>query len=643
MTIFKSLRLILCALPVLATLSAQAEEVINEFNSNIQINTDASLTVTETITVQAEGKQIKRGIYRDFPTRYKDPYGNNYVVEFNVLDILRDGESEPWHVQDISNGVRVYIGNKNQLIEPGQHTYSIQYYTFRQLGFFEKYDELYWNVTGNGWSFPILSARASVQLPPGVNTEQTQSDAYTGEAGATHKDFTVSSPDENSLIFETTSSLSPGEGLTIVVDWPKGYITEPDEAQKRQWFIQDNKTLFTGLTGLVVLWLYFFLVWKKVGQDPDKGIIYPRYRPPSRHSPASVRFVSQMAYDNKTFAAALVNMAVKGYIEIDDSSNKSFVLTKVSSSPAANNQASLSKGEALIARDLFRDKETMTLKQSNHKIIGKARKTHKKILKQDYEKKYFKTNMLYSLPGVVISLVTLIFTLYSIDSTADRETSAFLTFWLSLWSLGTLVLVYRTYILWRAIDAFYKVIPALFMTLFAVPFVGAELFVLYQLWELAGTGLILTLVVIILTHGFFYQWMKAPTLLGRKLLDKVAGFKLYLSVAEQQELQFKNAPQKTPQLFEQYLPYAIALDVETQWSARFSSVFDKLQQSGRSHSPYWYHGSHWNTVNLAGFSAAMGGSLGSAIASSATAPGSSGGSGGGSSGGGGGGGGGGGW
>ncbi len=92
----------------------------------------------------------------------------------------------------------------------------------------------------------------------------------------------------------------------------------------------------------------------------------------------------------------------------------------------------------------------------------------------------------------------------------------------------------------------------------------------------------------------------------------------YLSVAEKEELQFKHRPEKTPELFEHYLPYALALDVETQWSRRFSWVFSKLEQSDPQYRPRWYDGHYWNAANLAGFSSAMGDSLGSAIAASSS-------------------------
>jgi uncharacterized membrane protein YgcG len=141
-----------------------------------------------------------------------------------------------------------------------------------------------------------------------------------------------------------------------------------------------------------------------------------------------------------------------------------------------------------------------------------------------------------------------------------------------------------------------------------------------------------------------FGWMAAPTREGRAVLDRIAGFRHYLSVAEEDRLDALHPPEKTPELFERYLPYAIALEVENDWASRFTSVLAAAAASGGSQPMGWYSGSSdpWNDPG--GFADSVGGSLASSISSASTAPGSSGGSGGGgSSGGGGGGGGGGGW
>jgi uncharacterized membrane protein len=141
----------------------------------------------------------------------------------------------------------------------------------------------------------------------------------------------------------------------------------------------------------------------------------------------------------------------------------------------------------------------------------------------------------------------------------------------------------------------------------------------------------------------YFYLLKAPTKEGRKVMDHIEGFKLYLSVAEKDELELRNPPEKTPELFEKYLPYAMALGVENKWGERFTSILARAMEEGTYH-PNWYTGATLMAITSSSFAHDFGSSFSSAVSSSSIAPGSSsGGFGGGFSGGGGGGGGGGGW
>jgi len=160
-----------------------ADERILSYQSNIEIFTDGDMQVEDNIRVRVENNIIKRGIYRDFPTRYKDKLGNNYHVKFDVIRVLRDGQSEPFHTKAQNNGVRLYVGSKNYQLPVGEYEYTIVYRTNRQLGFFENHDELYWNVTGNGWVFPIDKVEVKVILPQNIPTDSLKLEAYTGAYG----------------------------------------------------------------------------------------------------------------------------------------------------------------------------------------------------------------------------------------------------------------------------------------------------------------------------------------------------------------------------------------------------------------------------------------------------------------------------
>ena len=209
-----ALFLTLTAVMVLALLAgataapAQSERILN-FKSFIKVHPDASMTVTEDITVQATGQEIKRGIIRDFPTTYRDRLGNTVTVGFKVEEVLRDGRSEPYQTESASNGVKIRIGQKDVFLRSGAYTYTIRYRVDRELGFFKDFDELYWNVTGNGWTFAIDRAEAYIELPAGAKI--LKSAAYTGYQGDRGHDFTVQS-DDNLIVFKTTRRLASREG-----------------------------------------------------------------------------------------------------------------------------------------------------------------------------------------------------------------------------------------------------------------------------------------------------------------------------------------------------------------------------------------------------------------------------------------------
>lgn len=620
-----------------------ADERILSWHSDIDVYKDGSLKVTETIKVRAERKDIKRGIYRDFPTDYRDKSGKTRRVGFELLAIKRDGRSEAHHTQRQSNGIRIYIGHKDRTLKLGEYIYTIVYRTDRQLGFFEAHDELYWNVTGNDWIFPIDKATASVALPAGVQAADISSEGYTGRFGAKGQDYRTETNSSGVTTFATTRTLYPRQALTIVVSWPRGVVTAPTAWDKIGHLLHDNRALLSGVGGLGVLLAYFISVWFRVGRGPETGVIIPHYQPPQGYSPAAMRFIKRMGYDHKTFATAIINLAVKGDIFIDESTATTSLIR------TDRGQGKPAPGEQRLMARLFAGNREVELHNKNHERISGAINAHEKSLEGDYEKIYFLTNVDRWIPGIVIAAIGLLIAALLVPGGNYKVTVAVAIIGITIWLAGTLHITHRAWKSWRNARSISKKIGATLKSVLAIMMIAGTVGGAW-IGRDASEFWIFPLALAVGTTCFaFYYLLKAPTRAGRRLLDKIEGFRLYLDVAEREELDLKHSPTKTSGLFEAYLPYALALDVEQQWAEQFADVLKTTDTA--QYQPSWYSGGHWDSVDAGSFSSSLGNSLSSAVSSASTAPESSSGSdggfsgsdGGGFSGGGGGGGGGGGW
>ncbi|MGB5289049.1 MAG: DUF2207 domain-containing protein, partial [Ignavibacteriaceae bacterium] len=581
-------------------LLAQYEHIerIISFDSDITVNEDASMLVVEKIKVFSNGNKIKRGIYRDFPTKYKDDYGNNINIRFEVLEIFRDGNSESYHTEKLSNGVRVYLGRSDYFLSEGEYTYTIKYKTDRQIGYFNKYDELYWNVTGNGWDFLIEKATATINLPASVSRDDLKLYGYTGFSGLKGSDYKTKIINSKKIIFNSTHLLNAKEGLTIVVQFPKGLIYEPTQSDKLRYFIQDNMQVVFGLIGILVLFFYYVIIWWRVGKDPSKGLIIPLYEPPANMSPAAIRFIMEMGYDDKTFTSTIVSLAVKGYLRIEEDGKDYILFRNISNAPLTTDE------KVVIEKLSFKNKNGMQLlelEQKNHAILQKAIKGLKNSLKNNFEKTYFLTNRKYFILGIIISVLILI-----ISNIQGSEEQIFSLIWVSFWSVGVAALLFSVFKAWKgALNKGRGKITALggaiFITMFSIPFVIGELVGLYFL-SVAGSPLMIVIVaILVVLNLLFYNLLKAPTLLGRKIMDRIEGFKMYLSIAEKDRLESVKEPDKTPELFEAFLPYALALNVENQWADKFSDVLSRIEKDSTAYRPGWFSGTSWSTLGATGF------------------------------------------
>jgi uncharacterized membrane protein YgcG len=402
---------------------AMAAERIHRYDVAIDIAADGTLEITETIHLRAEGSQIRRGIYRDFPTRYEDRYGNRVVVGFEVLGVERDGEPEAWFTENRSNGVRVNTGNDDFLPVPADFTYTLRYRTNRQLGFFEAQDELYFNAIPPDWDFPIDQASVVVRLPQPVAAGDLALEAYTGPVGGRGRDYSARVEAPGVARFDTTRPLSPGEGMTIVVGFPKGIVAAPGTQERIGWFLRDNLGPGVALFGMLGVIAFYVRSWRRHGRDPRPGVIFPQYSPPEGFSPALLRYVWKMGYSTPCFAADLVALGVRGLVRIEQ---RKALLSRTwwvhrTGAPVPDD---LPDSQRLLLGALLAG-PSIELKQKNHEVIGAARGAHELRLKGAAVPRYYVANGGIVAIGAAAS-VAIVFATFLLAETDAGHIMAFL-------------------------------------------------------------------------------------------------------------------------------------------------------------------------------------------------------------------------
>ncbi|AOF90895.1 DUF2207 domain-containing protein [Sinorhizobium sp. RAC02] len=627
--------------------AARAEEYFDRYHSDIALAKNGTLTVTETIRVYAEGNQIRRGIYRDFPLTFVDAEGREREVGFKILSVERDGRPEPYRTESIRRGIRIYFGSADVLLDPGFHQYRLTYETTRQIRFFDTHDELFWNVTGTEWAFPIHRASATVTLPEGVRAEELT--VFTGPLGATGKDARAENRG-NQASFVTTRELAAQEGLTIGVKMPAGSISRPTPEEERALFFQDNRNLFLAFGGLVLVVGYYLWAWLSVGRDPPRGVVVPRWDAPEGMSPALVNYIDEKGFGGQgwtAISASFLNLAVKGLVELQDL-KKSIVVTR-----ADKTAGDLPTGEKVLLGALGAAGTSLAIDKSNGKRVQTLGGDFRDAMEKEHRRKYYLANWPQAIGGILLSLACLAGLLVFGSLPEEGIVLVILPVFASVFVSIFAVALGQNFRRSKSLGAriFAVAIIAFISFVFLTVFGGI---VLALFATGAATGqlpLFAAIGGIVVTNLVFFFLMGAPTPLGRKMMDGIAGLRQYLTLAEKDRMNMAGAPEMSPRHFETLLPYAVALGVEKPWSETFDHWLLAAAAAGAAatYQPVWYHGDSLSSGNftdrMGGFAGSMAGTMTSSLPDppKSSSSGFSSGGGGGSSGGGGGGGGGGGW
>ncbi|MDR6104397.1 putative membrane protein YgcG [Agrobacterium larrymoorei] len=622
-------------------LPASAEEFISSYHSIVDVAKDGTLTVTEAITARAEGDRIKRGIFRDFPLYALDKDGNRTKVGFKVLSVERDGAPEDWHTENIDGGIRIFTGNADRLLPTGEHIFQITYTTDRQIRYFDSYDELTWNVTGNGWQFPMREISATISLPQGARPTDTA--VFTGKLGATGKDARILT-EGNDVFFASTRPFYPGEGMTVAVKLPKGVLDPPSASQQREWWLRDRLALIIAGLGLLIVLAYYYRAWAAVGRDPAAGVIVPRWHPPEGLSPALVNYVNGRGFTDggwTALSATALDLAVKGFVTIEDLKN-GLIIRRTEKKI----EDSLPVGQRTLLSSIGAPGNSLTIDKANGATVQKVGSDFRASIEKEHRGKYYRSNSGYIVGGLVLSFGIIVATLI-FGSFDEADIGSIISLAMAAVFFAVSATIFGKQrrrgrgILSRLGGIVFMAISG-FLAFSLIAGVVGRIF--FDHVHDANTMAVVALALIVLVNVLFVLVMGAPTPLGRQLMDAIEGLRLYLTVTEKDRMNMQGAPQMSPQHFETLLPYAVALGVEKPWSKAFETWLAAASAGAAAYAPTWYNG-NYNSFGdrIGGFSSSMASTIASTIPAPPSSSSSSFSGGGGSSGSGGGGGGGGGW
>jgi uncharacterized membrane protein len=549
-------------------------EEVTSFTADIFVNPDNSIDVKETIIYNSAGSE-RHGIYRDIDLRSSQ----NRKMSISRVSVM-DEKGEPYNFEfsDGGGGVRIKIGDADKTFT-GEKTYVIKYNATKATAQYEEFDELYWNVTGNEWNMPIKNTKAFVHLPEGALVEQ--SSCYFGIIDSTN--LCDSKSEENGVYaFGPISYLGFSEGVTVAVGFQKGILTPYSSAED---FFEKYGAWFWSLVLPILIFIFSFLRWQRLYKDPKgRGVIVPQYDVPEDLTPMEVKGIMEEKVDGGAISSEIIYLATKGYLKINQIEKHTLGIFKSTDYEFVKLQDfSLLSNNALkkLLEALF-DNNASSVKLSDLKnnFYTEIPDITTLVLNGFLKKGYYKNlgKMKYGGGGIIIFL---------------------------------------------------------FLAIFASGFLGG---IVGGVFLNNPFPMMVSVFASIVIYGVFYHLSPAKTKKGVEMKEHLLGLKDYLQIAEKDRLEFHNAPEKKPEIFEKLLPFAMVMGVADIWAKEFEDIYTK--------EPSWYSGSSAGVFHASMFSHTLSdfsSSANSSLSSSPSRSGGSGSGGGGFSGGGGGGGGGGSW
>jgi len=532
--------LVLLVLLLLPAGGVFAVERITSFDARIEVRADASIRVEEQI-VYDFGEDERHGIFRTIPYSYQARVATYRAEISDVVVTDAEGVVVPFEPADVKGSLLLKIGDPEATVT-GAQTYVIRYTVSGPFLYFDEQDELYWNVTGM-WQTGIERASVLVDLPPGAPVLAAR--CFRGVRGG---DDACES--EEQLVNEQQAgyhaevqNLAAGEGFTFAVAFPKGVIAA---RTPKTWHDAPmvRPVDYTPLALPVIVIALLGYLWYTRGRDPEgRATVVTQFMPPEGVSPAVAGIVYNERIEPRELSAEIVRLAVEGHIRIHQLEERALIFTKtdylferVSDSPP-NDEI-----QATLLSRLFDSSFEGEATVAGGTVTGTrlSKMQHKFADARDELNGLFYEAVLAD--GYFVERPDLVRRAYMIAGVATIAAG-----------IASAVMLQE-------------------------PF-----------WIILGIALGVSGLCIMLA-GIL---MPARTRAGVRLKEHIEGFKRYLMVAEKERIAFHNAPERTPELFDRYLPYAMALGVERAWAEQFGDIYFE--------EPSWHTGSAGAQFSMNGF------------------------------------------
>ena len=580
--------------------AARTYEHILTFDSRARFMPDGRMEVQENITVISLGKEIRRGIFRTLPLSWHRPDGKMFSVDYQIQSVSRNEVAEPYSLETSGKTLTVRIGNTDRTLKPGIYRYEIRYQVSNHFSRFSDGDELYWNVTGNDWNWPISQASFHLQLPDaagylnedGKDTRLRSIDVYTGPLGAKQHNA-ILRPDGG---VETSQPLKKGEGLTVVYTWPRTVLARAPTPQATAPLAHVLlPTLNTSILWLPVLLMgLYYLLWWWRNVKPD-GLkmppVMPQYSLPAGMSPGYLRFITRRIYDDVAFTSDLLGLVAKGGMTLSMTSDNAPSLTRLS----AGGNPRLTADDQKLLNILFGGNGSrIDLRIARQPMVNHARKWLTQRCEAQREllfRKWGKPVRRCILLALFIPLICGIF---------FNTPVAVLTL------PGLLMLIPGLILLLVFLIALVKPretgrnrgLVLLFSFLFGAGLItGCTVFLSAMMppLEQIPAGYPGALAVAIVLCLLFCWITPRYTQRGLNALAMAKGLKRYLKTAEKHHHQTVYQPRQTMLSFESLLPAALALGVGKSWMNGFTAYLSGIGATSTAFSGAdWTHLHHLN-------------------------------------------------